>query len=68
MTIEDVLKDAEQHTLSAWEKLSTVWNSLDESREQHDDQLFELPMKKIEDAMNCLEGLQVEINRAAEKL
>lgn len=69
MTIEDVLKDVDQDTLSAWKKLSMAWNSLNENREQHhDDQLFQLTMEKIEEAMNCLEAVRDEIQRAAEKL
>jgi archaellum component FlaC len=67
MTIEETLKDVELDTLSAWERLSMAWNSLNENQEHHA-RVVQLLMEKIEKAMNCLEAVQDEIQRAAEKL
>jgi hypothetical protein len=64
MSIKDTLKDVEQDTLTAWEKLDMAWNSLNENMEHHG-QLLQVPMKGIEAAMNHLEmvGDYLEKNR-----
>jgi len=67
MTIEDVLENVDQDTLDAWEGLKKAWNSLNENQEHHG-QIVLLPMQKIEEAMNCLEAVRDEIQRAGEKV